>query len=106
MQVNALAAKTSRIAPEGSQTLQTAGILKGVLLQALTANTPLTIDLDDAESFDAAALQLLVATQKTAAAAGHAVTVTCSADSAAGRLISSLGFAGADGWVSHERGAA
>lgn len=92
----------------GVHSLRTAATLRESLLQALEGQGPIAIDLNDIDDADVGTLQVLVAAQRSALAAGRALRFTASAGSPTGRLLIAVGAFSAEspelasdatGWV-------
>lgn len=86
------------VAITGHQSLRTAATLRASLLQALEGSGPLTIDLTAIEEADIGTLQVLVAAENSARAAGRPIRFLAGPETAIGKLLAASGMApvGAD----------
>jgi ABC-type transporter Mla MlaB component len=81
----------------GALTIRSAAALRDQLQSALAAADTVTLDCIGVTSADIAALQLLVAAQKSAAADGKAVRLLAPAGTALNSLLRQAGFLDPDG---------
>jgi len=81
----------------GDLSLRSIAELKTRLVAALAAGAPLVIETGGVTSIDAGCLQVLVAAQKSANAAGTPMTLSAAAGGPLGRTLIAAGCLAADG---------
>lgn len=81
----------------GELSLRNAAELRIKLWDALAGHASIALETDLVDSADAGILQLLVAAQKSAAAAGKTMTLAASAGRPFGKALLAVGFIAADG---------
>lgn len=89
--------KSTRVELAGDLSLRSIAELKSRLATALAAGAPLLIDTGGVSSIDAGCLQVLVAAQKSANAAGTSMTLSARTDGPLGRTLVAAGCLTADG---------
>jgi ABC-type transporter Mla MlaB component len=85
------------LALSGDLSLRAIGALHAELKQAVAEHPAIAIDTSAVESADVAGLQLLVAAARTAAAAGHTLTLNAAQGSPMARVLIAAGFFTPDG---------
>lgn len=76
----------------GNHSLRTAATLRASLLQALEGSGPLAIDLSGIEEADIGTLQVLVAAERSARAAGRPIRFIAGPETAVGKLLVASGI--------------